>query len=47
MKNKLSFEELTKEAMEAADKRYQDTFVRTHEMIQRAMERRRKKRINI
>ena len=47
MKNKLSFEELTKEAIEAMNKRNQETFVRTHEMIQRAMERRRKERSNI
>lgn len=41
MKNEFSFEELTKEAIEASNKRYQDTFVRTHELLMKDMERRR------
>lgn len=41
MENEWSFEELQKKAIEATDKRYEDYFVKSHEMLMRARERRR------
>lgn len=41
MENGWSFEELEKELVEEINKRYEDYFVKSHEMLMRARERRR------
>lgn len=41
MENEWSFEDLQKKAIEEMDKKYEDYFVKSHEMLMRARERRR------
>lgn len=46
MDKELTFGELQKEAIEAMEKRYEDYFIKSHEMLKRDMERRRQERTN-
>ena len=46
MENEWTFEELKKIAIEAMEKRYEDSFIKSHEMLMRDMERRRQERTN-